>query len=129
MKLKTNQNFTKSPRTKIKNKIKKWTKSKEKINWEVDLKIQRVRQENQWKERKAGGKNGLLLQNQIFVDDTWFSGSDRALRWIQNHSGSRCLAIGRCQTHHLKMMMNMHKLTHASRMSSIFFNYLLYNKV
>jgi hypothetical protein len=32
MKLKTNQNFTKSPRTKIKNKIKKWTKSKEKIN-------------------------------------------------------------------------------------------------
>ena len=52
MKLKTNQNFTKSPRT----KIKKWIKSKEKINWEAGLKIQRVGQENQWEERKVGGK-------------------------------------------------------------------------
>jgi hypothetical protein len=62
MKLKTNQNFTKSPRT----KIKKWIKSKEKINWEAglkiqrvgqeNLKIQRVGQENQWEERKVGGK-------------------------------------------------------------------------
>jgi hypothetical protein len=54
MKLKTNQNFTKSPRT----KIKKWIKSKEKINWEAGLKIQRVGQENQWEERKVGGEKG-----------------------------------------------------------------------
>jgi hypothetical protein len=52
MKLKTNQNFTKSPRT----KIKKWIKSKEKINWEAGLKIQRVGQENKWEERKVGGE-------------------------------------------------------------------------